>query len=88
MFPENKLEKISMTHALFSTVLTIPRLTDKGGKTQLVEGMELNGRLVMVYSREGLNDVKNAKGCCCCGGNEIMQAAQVNLNALVYALLY
>jgi hypothetical protein len=32
--------------------------------------------------------VKNAKGCCCCGGNEIMQAAQVNLNALVYALLY
>lgn len=88
MFPENKLEKIPMTHALFSTVLTIPRLTDKGGKTQLVEGMEINGRLVMVYSREGLNDVKNAKGCCCCGGNEIMQAAQVNLNALVYALLY
>ena len=88
IFPENKLEKIPMTHPLFSTVLSIPRLTDKGGKTQLVEGMEINGRLVMVYSREGLNDVKNAKGCCCCGGNEIMQAAQVNLNALVYALLY
>ena len=88
IFPETKLEKIPMTHPLFSTVLSIPRLTDKGGKTQLVEGMEINGRLVMVYSREGLNDVKNAKGCCCCGGNEIMQAAQVNLNALVYALLY
>lgn len=88
IFPENKLDKIPMTHPLFSTVLSIPRLTDKGGKTQLVEGMEINGRLVMVYSREGLNDVKNAKGCCCCGGNEIMQAAQVNLNALVYALLY
>ena len=42
----------------------------------------------MVYSQEGLNDVGNAKGCCCCGGNEIMQAAAVNLNVLVYALLY
>jgi hypothetical protein len=88
IFPDKKLDKIPMTHPLFSTALNIPRLTDKGGKAQLVEGLEINGRLVMVYSREGLNDVKNAKGCCCCGGNEIMQAAQVNLNALVYALLY
>lgn len=88
MFPGTKLDKIPMTHPLFSTVVHLPRLTDKGGKSQLVEGLELNGRLVMVYSREGLNDVKNAKGCCCCGGNEIMQAAQVNMNALVYALLY
>lgn len=88
IFPDKKLDKIPMTHPIFSTALNIPRLTDKGGKAQLVEGLEINGRLVMVYSREGLNDVKNAKGCCCCGGNEIMQAAQVNLNALVYALLY
>ncbi len=88
MFPDKKLDSIPMTHPLFSTALNIPRLTDKGGKSQLVEGLEINGRLAMVYSREGLNDVKNAKGCCCCGGNEIMQAAQVNLNALVYALLY
>lgn len=88
MFPTTKLDKIPMTHPIFSTVAHVPRLTDKGGKSQLVEGLEINGRLVMVYSREGLNDVKNAKGCCCCGGNEIMQAAQVNMNALVYALLY
>ena len=88
MFPETKLAKLPMTHPVFSTVNGIQRLTDKAGKSQLVEGLELNGRLAMIYSREGLNDVKNAKGCCCCGGNEIMQAAQVNLNALVYALLY
>jgi hypothetical protein len=88
MFPDKKLDKLPMTHAVFSTVNNIARLTDKGGKSQLVEGLEINGRLAMIYSREGLNDVKNAKGCCCCGGNEIMQAAQVNLNALVYALLY
>lgn len=88
MFPDKKLDKLPMTHPVFSTVNNIPRLTDKGGKSQLVEGLEINGRLAMIYSREGLNDVKNAKGCCCCGGNEIMQAAQVNLNALVYALLY
>ena len=77
-----------MSHAIFSTVLQIPVLTEKKGKSSLVEGLELNGRLVMVYSQEGLNDVGNAKGCCCCGGNEIMQAASVNLNVLVYALLY
>jgi hypothetical protein len=88
IFPDKKLDKLPMTHAVFSTVNNITRLTDKGGKSQLVEGLEINGRLAMIYSREGLNDVKNAKGCCCCGGNEIMQAAQVNLNALVYALLY
>ena len=88
IFPDKPLKKIPMSHAIFSTVMQIPVLTDKQGRSSLVEGLELDGRLVMVYSKEGLNDVGNAKGCCCCGGNEIMQAASVNLNVLVYALLY
>ena len=88
VFPDKPLKQIPMSHAIFSTVAAIPALTDKHGKSALVEGLELDGRLVMVYSKEGLNDVSNAKGCCCCGGNEIMQAASVNLNVLVYALLY
>ena len=88
IFPDQQLVKIPMSHAIFSTVMNIPVLTDKSGKSALVEGLEIGGRLVMVYSKEGLNDVANAKGCCCCGGNEIMQAALVNLNVLVYALLY
>lgn len=88
VFPDQQLVKLPMSHAIFSTVMNIPVLTDKSGKSALVEGLEIGGRLVMVYSKEGLNDVANAKGCCCCGGNEIMQAALVNLNVLVYALLY
>jgi len=88
IFPEYPLTKIPMSHAIFSTVFKIPRLTDKQGKSAQVEGMEINGRLVMVYSRDGLNDVSNAKGCCCCGGNMIAESAQVNVNVFTYALLY
>ena len=88
VFPEHQLVKIPMSHPIFSTVKQITRLTDKhGGVTQL-EGLEINGRLVMIYSKDGLNDVENAKGCCCCGGNMIVEAVLVNVNAFTYALLY
>ena len=87
-FPELSLAKIPSNHAIFSTVHSIPRLTEKHGKAVSLEGLELNGRLVLVYSKEGLNDVSNAKGCCCCGGNEIADPAKVNVNIFTYAVLY
>ena len=77
-----------MSHAIFSTVNQIDRLTEKKGRTVMLEGLTLNGRLALVYSKEGLNDVSNAKGCCCCGGNEIRDAARVNVNVFTYAVLY
>ena len=88
VFPEHQLVKIPMTHPVFSIVKKIPRLTDKKGKSTFVEGLEINGRLVMIYSKDGLNDVGNAKGCCCCGGNMIMEAVHVNVNVFTYSLLY
>ena len=88
IFPEYQLVKIPMSHPIFSTVKQIARLTDKHGVATQVEGMEINGRLVMIYSKDGLNDVENAKGCCCCGGNMIIEAAAVNVNILTYSLLY
>ena len=88
VFPEAKLVKLPMSHPVFSTVKTIGRLTDKKGNAAFVEGLEIDGRLVMIYSKDGLNDVANAKGCCCCGGNMIVEAVLVNVNAFVYALLY
>lgn len=88
VFPEYKLVKLPMTHPVFSTVNAIARLTDKQGKVAYIEGMEVNGRLVMVYSKDGLNDVGNAKGCCCCGGNMIAESVLVNVNVFTYALLY
>ncbi len=87
-FPEHLLKQIPMTHPVFSTVHPISRLTDKKGRQVMLEGLEVNGRLVMIYSKEGLNDVGNAKGCCCCGGNEIAGPARVNVNVFTYSLLY
>ena len=87
-FPEYALKQIPMTHPIFSVVNQIPRLTEAHGKQVALEGLEINGRLVLVYSAEGLNDVAHAKGCCCCGGNEIREPARVNVNVFTYAVLY
>lgn len=87
-FPEYPLQKVAMSHPIFSTVNPIPSLVEKHGKPVFLEGLEINGRLVLIYSKEGLNDVANAKGCCCCGGNEIRDPAKVNVNVFTYAVLY
>jgi Domain of unknown function (DUF4159) len=88
VFPEYPLKKIPMSHPIFSVVHQIPRLTTKHGSETFVEGLEINGRLVMVYSKDGLNDVGNAKGCCCCGGDMINESVLVNVNVFTYSLLY
>ena len=87
-FSEYSLKQIPMTHPIFSIVNPIPRLTDEHGKQVVLEGLEINGRLVLVYSKEGLNDVAHAEGCCCCGGNEISKPALVNVNIFTYAVVY
>jgi len=87
-FPESALKPIPMSHPIFSLVNKISRLTDKHGKPAVLEGLEINGRLVLVHSKEGLNDVEHAKGCCCCGGNELRDPAKVNVNVFTYAVLY
>jgi hypothetical protein len=76
-----------MDHALFSTVKKIKSLSVKG-RTTYLQGVFVNGRLALVYSPEGLNNAGNAKGCCCCGGAEIKEAREVNVNAVAYALLH
>jgi hypothetical protein len=87
-FPDIPLKKIPMSHPIFSIVHQIPRLTDKNGNPVMLEGLELNGRLVLVYSKEGLNDVEHAQGCCCCGGNEIRNPELVNVNVFAYSVVY
>lgn len=85
--PGYELKQITMDHALFSTVKKIKSLSVKGRTTHL-QGIFVNGRLALVYSPEGLNNAANAKGCCCCGGAEISEAREVNVNAVAYALLH
>lgn len=90
IFPKKKLEVIKLTHPLFRTVNKIKKLdVNHGNKTKAkLEGLTLNGKLVMVYSSHGLNDTANTKGCCCCGGSEISNALDINVNILVYAILH
>ena len=54
----------------------------------VLRGITLNGKIVLLYSPDGLNDSSNAEGCCCCGGNEIQNAMEINANILAYALLH
>jgi len=88
IFSDIQMEKIPMTHEIFRTVYEIKELRNKSKKTVLLEGLTINGRLAMVYSPDGLNDAGRAKGCCCCGGNEVREAVQANVNIFTYALLY
>jgi hypothetical protein len=85
-FPERKLEKIGMDHPVFHTLYEIEQLKTKTGTTSL-EAMTMDGKLVLIYSKDGLNDTGSQHGCCCCGGNEIRNSRQVMSNILVYSLL-
>ncbi len=88
IFPEHRLTAIGLDHAVFHTVFDIAELKAKHGKPKPVEGVSINGRLGVIYSQDGLNDTQHSQGCCCCGGNEITNCLDVNVNILAYALTY
>ncbi len=85
----SELKAVPMKHPLFSTVFKIEKLDlAKSSGVATLEALEVNGKLVCVYSRHGLNDTHNSTGCCCCGGNEIRNSLEVNVNIVAYALLH
>ena len=86
---ENLVRKVPPDHPLFRTVYPLERmkLSKSSGEASL-EGISHNGRLVSVYSSQGLNNTANTSGCCCCGGNEIANSMEVNVNIVAYALLH
>ena len=88
-FSKDQLAKIKMDHPVFGTVKKIKRLKlSHAGDDPLLEGIEKGGKIVVIYSPHGLNDTEHTEGCCCCGGNEIANSLEVNVNILVYALLH
>lgn len=88
-FPKQSLSRIPMDDVIYRTVHNIEKLDTKSAAGDVaLEGLRLNGKTVVVYSREGLNDTPHTEGCCCCGGNEILNSLQVNVNIFIYALLY
>lgn len=86
IFPDQALEEVPLTHPIFRTIFDVPILDTKAENAKLY-GLTLGGKIVVIYSPDGLNDTATMHGCCCCGGNEIKNAQKVNANILVYALL-
>jgi len=90
IFEDKPLKKIEMSHPIFKTVNTITEIKLSHASTDIarLEGIEVDGKIVVIYSPHGLNDTEHTEGCCCCGGNEIRNSLMVNMNILVYALLH
>lgn len=93
IFTDKKLTRIPMDHPIFHTVFDIRRIHLKKGGTAFLEGLAIDDKIVLIYSREGLNDTANAtkkggKKCCCCGGNEIKNSQDINVNIFTYALTH
>ncbi len=87
-WPGAALEPLAMSHPVFHTLYDIEQVEARRHSTQsALYGMEVNGRLALIFSPLGLNDSGAAGGgCCCCGGNEIVNANAINANILLYAL--
>lgn len=89
IFPDNKLKPIPMSHSIYRTVYTVTATrTTHGHKAANLEGLFYNGRIVVVFSPDGLNDTSHAQNCCCCGGDELDQSEYLNVDILAYALLH
>lgn len=89
LFADSPLKALDMTHAVFHTVYDIQELRLKGSRKAHLEGLEIDGRIALIFSPDGLNDTgKAGPKCCCCGGNEVQNARQVNVNLLSYTLTH
>ena len=82
------MQPLGLDHPVFHTVYDIKELQAKHGKPRPLDGIVQGGRLGVLYSQDGLNDTAHTHGCCCCGGNEITNCRQINVNILAYALTY
>jgi Domain of unknown function (DUF4159) len=88
IFPAAPMQPLDLGHPVFHTIYEINELQAKHGKPRPLDGVMTGGRLGVLYSSDGLNDTAHTQGCCCCGGNEITNSAQINVNVLAYALTY
>lgn len=86
---KDRLKSVAMDHPVFNTLHKIKELKlGKSSGTATLEGVENDGKLVLIYSHHGLNDTHHMQGCCCCGGNEISNSLEVNVNIFIYAILH
>lgn len=87
-FADRELKPLTKDHLVFHTAYDVKQLEAKHGTPKPLSGLHFGTRLGVLYSQDGLNDTSNTQGCCCCGGNEITNAEEINVNILVYSLLH
>ena len=90
-FPELQTERLTAEHPIYHSVYDVTQSNYKKGGPKLpqLDALTIDGRVVMIWSPDGLNDTANAgPSCCCCGGNEVKSARKLNVNILAYALTH
>jgi len=83
--------QIPENHRIYKTIYEIPKLRTRQvtDEKPALWGIEVSGRLAVVFSPLGLNNTAEAGGsCCCCGGNEIREARKVNANVVAWVLTH
>lgn len=92
VFPNQKLTRLTVAHPIFRTVYKIDSLATTHGRSgpdgATLESYSIKGKVVMVFSSDGINDTAHTDNCCCCGGDEVDRAEYINVNVLAYALLH
>ncbi|MEM6393894.1 MAG: DUF4159 domain-containing protein [Planctomycetota bacterium] len=89
VLPGAEVVRMEEGHPVFTVLFDVRRSLFRRGGVRLPElwSVSVGGRVVMVFSPDGLNDADALGGdCCCCGGNEVKRAAELNANVLVYAV--
>ncbi len=87
VFGAGCMAEVGLDHAIFKTLFVITSTPLSHGGIGSFKGLTLDGRLVCLFSPEGLNDTAHTQGCCCCGGNEVKAAEEIVANVLVFALV-
>ncbi len=88
LWPRAALTRLGPDHPVFHGVYEIDGLRGQkvGGDPHLL-GLELGGRLAVLYAPNGLNATGElGRECCCCGGDELANARPVLVNTLVWVL--
>lgn len=65
IFGSDALADIPMDHGLFKTIFTVKKLKLSHGGEGKLQGITHNGKLVVAFASDGLNDTSNTEGCCC-----------------------
>lgn len=89
IFGNDSLKDIPADHEIYRTIFDVKDMKLSHSKDEsMLRGVTHNGKIVAVYSVDGLNDTSHTEGCCCCGGNEVLNSMEINANIVAYALLH